>query len=320
MVYPAFADEQTVNVPFVPDQETQCTYTSFENKILFTCQWGMILTDEEIVIIAESDPELIPEKIVDDAIERIRVMESTSTSTEPLIRTEQYEKIQGIMDAKAIVESYGKGELDVQKFCFGGDVKEGTIQEEHETIDVARPYDNQPLKTNQELKYKQLMSNICEAEYKLKYKVHNWLRTMPGEGEQYVFVPRDSFDGIDLWAESTGLDNPTYAYEDAKQVELYRQSEQIRADQFQCSISGKAQGHCIYPDVEPFVPDPESFISNEGKAIKSAWKAYLQTGVTEIPKRAADEEFKPTIALDQYIAAYGITQEELKEWYESRNP
>jgi len=42
---------------------------------------------------------------------------------------------------------------------------------------------------------------------------------------------------------------------------------------FQCSIDGKAQGHCIYPDTAAFEPDPESFSSSEGKAIKIAWKA-----------------------------------------------
>jgi len=46
----------------------------------------------------------------------------------------------------------------------------------------------------------------------------------------------------------------------------------------------------------------------------------LETGATEIPKQAGDEEFEPTTALDQYIAAYGISEEDLKQWYESRNP
>ena len=52
----------------------------------------------------------------------------------------------------------------------------------------------------------------------------------------------------------------------------------------------------------------------------AAWEAYLATGKAQIPTKDPDLEFEPTTALDQYIKAYGITPEELKDWYESRNP
>ena len=66
----AYAEEVTVNVPFTPDVKG-CfySYDKENNLFVYKCTWSMTPTDEEIIIIAESDPELVPENVIDIIIQ-----------------------------------------------------------------------------------------------------------------------------------------------------------------------------------------------------------------------------------------------------------
>ena len=306
-VQQSYAEEQTVNVPFAPDDEKDCYYTYSDDRFNFSCYWHMYPTPEEIVIIAESDPELVPEHIVTVAKALLKELEKESVPEEPVIRTEQQIKVEGIITAREQLEFYWKGTKTIQELCFGGTERESQIFEQYATIDVKRPNDNRPLQSNPQYKYEMILSEICKAEYVLNFKINNPSRTLPGEGEQTEFV-----------VTAVLPEDAQAKYDEAKMYDFFAQQSIQFAEEFQCSIAGKQQGHC--PSAIGDMPVPEPTISKEGKAMLNEYNAYLETGLTELPFKEPKEEFVPTTALDQYIDAYGISEEELKEWYESRNP
>jgi len=162
------------------------------------------------------------------------------------------------------------------------------------------------LQSNPQYKYEMILSEICKAEYVLNFKINNPSRTLPGEGEQTKFV-----------VTAVLPEDAQAKYDEAKMGDFFAQQSIQFAEEFQCSIEGKQQGHCIKEIGETEV---KPTLSNEGKRIRDSWKAYLETGITELPFKEPKDEFVPTTALDQYIDAYGISEEALKEWYESRNP
>jgi len=298
----AYAEEVTVDVPFAPDDEKQCTYVYdvTDNKFRFLCIWEMTPTDEEIVIIAEGDPELVPENVVDKIIQS-QEEEISKAIAEPIIRTEQIEKAEGIKSAQEQLESYWKGTETVDELCFGGTVRESRIFQEFETIDIKRPNDNIPLSTNQQFKYEHVLSEICKAEYTLKYKVHNALKTPQGTG------------GTEYTVTATLPEDVQAKYDEAKMGDFFAQQSIQFAEEFQCSILGKQQGHCIKEVTDQPIPEPESFISSQGKAIKNAYNAYLETGIADIPAQEQMKKMTPLDIIKQYMRAYDIKASDLED-------
>jgi len=192
-VQQAYAEPDFIVVPFDIDMKTCWLQTETTAQIgqveAYFCIWLPDLP-RDIGIEYTDDFKLdIPEKYFIEASDEPTIIEKAISPELQARLDEKRAELEGMYDAKAIVEAYGKGELDIRKFCFGGTEREASIFEEHETIEIKRPFDNQPLQTNPQLKYEHLMSEICKAQYKLEYKIENWKRTLPGEGESYVFVP-----------------------------------------------------------------------------------------------------------------------------------
>ena len=291
----AYAEEVTVDVPFTPDKEVQCTYGFFTEKLHFTCQWVMTPSDEEIIIIAESDPELVPETIVDEAIANIK--ELVEPTEQPLIRTEQLEKAEGIISAREQLESYWKGTATVDELCFGGTERESQIFQEFETIDIKRPNDNIPLSTNQQFKYEHILSEICKAEYTLKYKVHNAGRTPQGVAEPAFMVTATLSEDVQA------------KYDEAKMGDFFAQQSIQFAEEFQCSIMGKQQGHCIKEVSDTPVPEPT--ISKAGKQALEDYWILRNTGEADIPAQEQMKKMSPLDIIKQYMKAYDITAEDL---------
>jgi len=309
----AFADEQTVDVPFVPDNET-CLYQYDEllNLFVFNCQWSMTPTDEEIVIIAEDDPELIPENVVDAIVEQQQiVIEKPKPKTTSEIKIEQL--IEKWIKEGELPSHEGQLLRALQSYqdeCELG-TEEGAPIQTYELFTIAtyEPYLHTDLGTKYLLKQIELAIQECKSQQILKKKIL---------GAQYLNIPGLS-DVRELWKPTAVLPEDAQAkYDEAKMYDYFAQQSIQFAEQFQCSSAGKSRGLCVYDKMDQVEPEPT--ISAEGKAMLKEYKAYLETGIAEIPKQAPEEEFDPTTSLEQYIRAYGISEEELKEWYESRNP
>lgn len=325
-IHQAYAEE--VKLPFdTLYQERICgvqTWTveaTGKSYAEFTCDW-IWETTEDINKLVPENFQYLPEKQVEilplkEAIDAIK----EPIIEKPVIQTEQQIKVEGIIDARDAVEDFGANPEKAYLYCYGGTVRESSIYypDTDTTIEIKRPNDNVPLSTNMQFKYEHLLSEMCKADYTLHNKVYNPTRTMSGEGESYIFVPRANFEGIELWQDTTGLDNPTYAYAEAKMLDLNTQKSILTAEGFQCSIEGKAQGHCIKSESDQVEPTPRSYMSNEGKQLLRNFEAFLQTGITGIPKIDPDAEPDPLNDLKQFINARGITDEQLEQFLKERN-
>jgi len=315
----AFAQVDEVDVGFEWTDKT-CQDLVFISdagsyKIL-TCDWRIEIIGEEPPLTEKDTTTLTPdEKVIVGDTEIDETVDETDRLVPPL-RTEQQIKVEGIIQAREVVEAYGSGDLDVDLFCFGGKIKENTIYypDTDTTINIKTPNDNVPLKTNLQFKYEHLMSEICKAEYTLANKVHNAGRTQPGEGEQIMFVPRSDFEGL-IWDELEGLENPQYAYDEAKMTAFNFESNIQFATEFQCSITGKQQGLCVLADFENLEPEPT--ISKEGKKALDAYWLLRETGEAELPFQEPDVQPTQESNTRQYLAALGWTEEQIDAMIEA---
>jgi len=321
----SYAYGEEVDVPFDAD-EKQCKLSfDFEAKqFKFACLWTMTPTDEEILIIAEDDPELVPEVVIDAILEQEEVViEKTkplTTSERKIIELETKWLEDGTLvshEAQLL-----KALKSLQEECELG-TEEGAPIQNYELFTVAtyEPYTHTDLGTQYLLKQITLAIEECKSQDVLKKKVL---------GVQYLHLPgqadvtplhefRSDFEGL-LWDDLEGLDNPTYAFAERHMTAFNFEKSAQFAETFKCSATGKSMGFCRDPFTGAPLPMDVVTKSQEGKEILSKFRAYQETGVTEIPKQEPGEKFDPTISLDQYIRAYGITDEQLKEWYESRQP
>lgn len=314
----AYAQIDEVDVGFEWGWKTcaESTIATAEGSVpRLNCSWlGQVPEGATIIEDAKGNIEIV---IGEEVKTETEISDEATVTKKPVIKTEQQIKIEGIITAREQIESYWKGTKTLQELCFGGTEREARIFEQYATIDVKRPNDNKPLKTDPQYRYEMILSEICKAEYVKEFKIKNPLRTYPGEGQQEKFVARSSFEGL-LWDELEGLDNPTYAFAERHMTEFnFKKSAQF-AEAFKCSAIGKSMGFCRDPFTGLAPPEDVVTKSVAGKEILSKFRAYQETGVTEIPKQKPGEVFDPTVSLDQYIKAYGITEEQLKEWFEGR--
>lgn len=323
----AYAEEITVDVPFVPEEQEfppcSFSYNSVREQMQYLCGWFMTPTAEEIIIISEGDPELIPENIVDAIIEKqiVKVTEPQKPQT-PAERTIEKLIEKWIEEGELVSHEAQllKSLQSLQKECELGTEQGAPIQTyELFTIATFEPYVHTDLGTQYLLKQIVLAIQECKSQQILKNKVL---------GDQYLHIPgqadvkalhefRDNFEGL-LWDELEGLDNPTYAFEERHMTAFNFEKSAQFAEAYKCSAIGKSMGFCRDPFTGLAPPEDVVTKSQEGKEILSKFRAYQETGVTEIPKQKQGEAFDPTSALDQYIQAYGITEEQLKEWFEGR--
>jgi len=304
-IHQSYAEEVTVDVPFTPDQEIQCTYTSFEAKVLYTCQWAMTPTDEELLIIAETNPELIPENIIDAIIEKnLVVAEPPKPKT---VYEIEIEKLQEKWVEEGELPSHEaqllKALLSLQKECELG-TEEGAPIQNYEVFLIAtfEPYTHTDLGTKYILKQIEIAIQECKAQQVLKKKIL---------GPQYLHIPSTNEPKIIYQTNATLPEDAQAKYDEAKMTDYFAQKSIDTAEGFQCSILGKQQGHCIKEIADQPIPEPESFISSKGKAIKNAYNAYLETGLTEIPKQEPGVELDKSSIARQYLAALGYTPEEI---------
>jgi len=227
--------------------------------------------------------------------------EETPVTTEPILRPEQKEKVEGIYTAQQVIEDYGAGELDVQEFCFGGTVKENTIYypDTDTTINIKTPNDNVQLSTHQQFKYEHLMSEICKSEYILANKVHNASRTPQGTG------------GTKFIVTATLPEDAQAKYDEAKMGDYFAQKTKNDAEDYKCTKEGKARGLGFDCKVEEDQVIPETTISTQGQAIKNKYRAYLETGITDIPKQEPDAEPTKESIARQYLKAAGYSDEQI---------
>jgi len=309
MMLPVYAQVDEVDVGFEWGFKScvESTIATSEGSVpRLNCSWlGQVPAGSTIVEDTTSgNQEIVIEDPETEISDKATVLKEV-----PVMSPEQIAKVEGIISAKQAIEDYGSGEKSVEELCFGGTERENRIFQEFETIDVKSPNDNTPLGTNIQFKYEHLLSEICKAEYTLLYKVHNVLRTMPGEGESYVFVPRTDFEGL-IWDELEGLEDPTYAFQERHMTDLNMQTSELTAEGFQCSILGKQQGHCIKSESDQPIPKPT--ISSEGKKALEAYWILRDTGIADIPAQEQVKSMTPLDILKQYMKAYNITPEDLK--------
>lgn len=306
----AYAEEISVNVPFEPNYELdmpQCSlsYNHALNLTQFICGWFLEdVTPEELLKLNEEFPEVFHETDIDRAIEQLEPEIETSSRPQPVIKTEQQIEVEGIVTAREIVEAYGRGELDVDEFCHGGEIKENSIYypDTDTIVEIKTPNDNVPFKTNLQFYYEHVMSEICKSEYTLANKINNAKRTLPGEGEKYVFEARTSFDDL--------FPNATKAYADKNQKQSYWiDFSKNNAEGFQCSIPGKQQGHCSKEIGDQPIPKPT--ISSEGKEALNKYWILRETGEAEIPFQEPDKKVTKTDLTRQYLESLGWTQEQI---------
>ncbi len=267
-----------------------------------------IITEEEVV--PEEEPEVIVEEVT-----------IPKTPAEKMI-----DELIIKMEKDGFLPSH-EGQLlmallSLQEECELGTLEGAPIQT-YKLFHVAtfEPYTHTDLGTQYILKEIEMAIQECKAQKILREKVL---------GDQYLHLPgvsdvtpphvfRDNFEGL-IWDELVGLENPTYAFEERHMTEYNKDKSIQFAEEFKCSAIGKSMGHCR----DPFGgADPEEDVvtmSSQGKELLSKYKAYQETGETAIPQKDMEREPDLTFALDQYIASYGITDEQLKEWYESRQP
>jgi len=307
----AFAQTDEVDVGFEWGYKNcvESTVATAEGSVQrLNCSWlGLVPEGATIIEDTEGNIEIV---IEEDAETETEISdEATILKEVPVMKPEQLAKVEGIISAKEVIEDYGSGEKSVEELCFGGTERENRIFQEFETIDVKSPNDNTPLGTNIQFKYEHLLSEICKAEYTLLYKVHNALRTLPGEGESYIFVPRTDFEGL-IWDELEGLEDPTYAFQERHMTDLNMQTSELTAEGFQCSIPGKQQGHCIKSESEQPIPKPT--ISSEGKKALNDYWILRETGEADIPKQDPDAEPLDRNSITrQYLESLGWTTSQI---------
>lgn len=300
-----YAEEVTVDVPFVSDDEG-CIYSYDKelNQFLFYCLWAMTPTAEEIIIIAEADPELVPEIVVDEAKEYL----------EPVIAEKSIPQTPAEIEIEKLTKKWiEEGELpsheaqllraleSFQKECELG-TEEGAPIQTYEVFTIAtfEPYTHTDLGTQYLLKEIELAIQECKAQNILKKKVL---------GDQYLHIPGLS-DVKELWSPTAILpEDAQRAYDEAKMTDFNAAKSRQFAQQFQCSIEGKQQGHCIKEIGDTPIPKPT--ISQEGKAMLTKYKAFLETGITDIPEQDPDEEPDQDFIARQYLKAAGYSDEQI---------
>lgn len=319
----AFSEEVMINTPW--DIRVSGCYLDEDDPNLYHCEFRKAFIPSEGGLIVEPDPD---EKVIDpETGELITTEEPEPKPKAPLTIAEKtIEKLQKQMEKDGYLPSH-EGQLllallSLQKECELG-TEEGAPIQNYEVFTIAtyQPYVHTDLGTKYILKEIELAIQECRAQQVLKKKVLS---------VQYLHIPgkddvktlhefRDNFDGL-LWDDLVGLDNPTYAFAERHMTDLNFEKSAQFAETFKCSAAGTSMGFCR----DPFggAPLPEDVVTKSvaGKEILSKFRAYQETGVTEIPKQKPGEVFDPTVSLDQYIKAYGISEEELKAWYEARNP
>lgn len=202
--------------------------------------------------------------------------------------------------------------LSLKEECELGTEQGAPIQHyESFTITTFEPYTHTDLGTQYILKQIEVAIQKCKAQQVLKFKVL---------GDQYLHIPGKD-DVKQIWMTNATLPEDAQAkYDEAKMFDYFSQKSKNDAENFKCTREGRARGLGYDCKAEEDQVIPETIFSQAGMDVLSKYNAYQATGETDLPKRVPDAEFDPTISLDQYIKAYGISEEELKEWYESRNP
>jgi len=210
--------------------------------------------------------------------------------------------------------------LSLQEECELGTLEGAPIQT-YKLFLVAtfEPYTHTDLGTQYILKEIELAIQECKSQKILREKVL---------GAQYLHIPgstdvtpphefRSDFEGL-IWDDLEGLDNPTYAHAEKHMTQFNFEKSAQYAEAFKCSAIGKSMGFCRDPFTGAEPEEDVITMSSQGRELLSKYKAYQETGETTIPKQDPDIEPDVTFALEQYIKAYGISEEELKEWYEAR--
>jgi len=303
-IHQAYAEEVTVNVPFISDT-FGCfyAYDAELNQFSYKCTWNMTPTDKEITIIAEDNPELVPEHIVDAIIEKHLV---TIEPPKPKTVYEiEIEKLQKKLAEEGKLVSHEsqllQALLSLQKECELG-TEEGAPIQNYEVFLIAtfEPYTHTDLGTQYILKQIEIAIQECKAQQILKKKIL---------GPQYLHIPSTNEPKIVYQTNATLPEDAQAKYDEAKMTDYFAQKSIDTAEGFQCSILGKQQGHCIKQMED--IPIPETTISSQGQAIKNKYKAYLETGLTEIPKQEPDAEPDRSSTTRQYLAALGWSDEKI---------
>jgi len=302
----AYAEEVTVNVPFEYTADT-CfySYEAKNNLFAFDCQWTMTPTDEQIVDIAKSDPELIPEATVDAIIEKHLVIDEPQ---KPLTMNEKkiIELEEKLAEEGKLVsheDQLLRALLSYQDKCELGTEQGAPIQNyELFTIATYEPYTHTDLGTQYILKQIELAIQECKSQQILKTKIL---------GEQYLHIPSTNEPKIIYQTNATLPEDVQAKYDEAKMSDFFAQQSIQFAEEFQCSILGKQQGHCIKESSD--IPIPEPTLSKASKQALQDYWIYRNTGEADIPAREQVKQLTPLDILKQYMKAYDIKAADLED-------
>ena len=317
----AYGEEVPVKVPF----DTTGFSCTLSEELIYDCRfYGMadpvFEFDNGSTITVEVEPVEDEPEITDEATVVVKPT-LPKTPAEKMI-----DELTAKMEKDGFLPSHEdqlrRALLSLQEECELGTLEGAPIQT-YKLFLVAtfEPYTHTDLGTQYILKEIELAIQECKSQKILREKVLGaQYLNLPGQSDvtpPHIF--RDNFEGL-IWDELEGMRNPTYAFAERHMTEFNKEKSTQFAEQFKCSAIGKSMGYCRDPFGGAPPPTDVTTISQTGKALLKEYKAFQETGITKIPVKDPEAEFDPTTSLDQYIDAYRITDEQLKEWYESRQP
>lgn len=310
----AYAEIDEVDVPF---KFTGKGCFVEEEKFQYHCVWDLIkdpVTGELIVEIpeqpgteiqAEEEPEL-------ELVEPTDQPKPLTSNQRKIIELEERLQEEGSLVSHE--SQLLRALLSYQDECELG-TEEGAPIQTYELFTIAtyEPYTHTDLGTQYLLKQIELAIQECKSQEILKEKVL---------GPQYLHIPgqsdvkqphefRSDFEGIELWKDAEGLDDPTYAFAERHMTEFNKDKSKQFAETFKCSKIGKSMGYCRDPFTGAEPLEDVVTMSSQGRQVLSKYQAYQESGITDIPKHEPDAEPDQASIARQYLKAAGYSNEQI---------
>ena len=314
----AYAEEvvETIKLPF-PETSTYLGYTciyaqgqpfedSDPNTLTYNCQFRALPPEGfEFNELGVWEEKIIgiPEEEVDPEFLKPTDQPKPKTVFEiEIVKLQEHLEEDGYLpshDAQLL-----RALLSLQEECELGTEQGAPIQNyELFTIASFEPYTHTDLGTQYILKKIELAIQLCESQKILKNKVL---------GDQYLHIPGKDDVKKKLWTTNATLPEDVQAkYDEAKMFDYFSQKTKNDAEEYKCTKEGRARGLGFDCKVEEDQVIPETTISTQGQAIKNKYKAYLETGITDIPEQEPDAEPDQASIARQYLKAAGYSNEQI---------
>ena len=272
----------------------------------FRCDWtpGTTngLTDEDKPLADEPDTPPTPMPGEDQGTPPV-----ITSKTEPLtafeFKIKQLEEKKEEGTLKPSEKQVLRALLSFQKDCELG-TEEGAPIQNYELFKVSSwdPYVNTDLSTNYILNQIEREQEKCTAQKTLKNKVL---------GEQYLHIPGKDDVKILYQTNATLPEDVQAKYDEAKMFDYFSQKTKNDAEDFKCTKEGRARGLGFDCKTETDEAMFKTTLSQEAEERLSKYRAYQQTGVTDIPVKEPDAQPNKDSIARQYLASLGYSTEQI---------